>query len=153
SAVIQEIEERVWSYFADMRLLQEPTLYDHLVLSLRPRDVIATFNWDPFLADAVARNVDRAPMPQMLFLHGNVRVGRCSEHGIKYLIEQECDACGAALEPTRLLFPIRKKDYASDPIVQAQWDHLKFSLREAFTLTIFGYGAPTTDVEALELMG
>jgi cyclic nucleotide-binding protein len=25
------------------------TLYDHLVLSLRPKDVIATFNWDPFL--------------------------------------------------------------------------------------------------------
>ena len=37
-----QIESLVYSYFASLSLPDEPTLYDHLVLSLRPKDVIAT---------------------------------------------------------------------------------------------------------------
>lgn len=56
SKEIIEIEERVHDYFKDMRLPDEPTIYDYLVLSLRPKDLIATFNWDPFLYQAFIRN-------------------------------------------------------------------------------------------------
>jgi|SRR5690554_4033165 len=69
---IKEIESRVQEYFGDMRLPEEPTIYDHLVLSLRPRDLIATFNWDPFLYQAFCRNsVFTKDLPLMSFLHGD----------------------------------------------------------------------------------
>ncbi len=38
------IEDTVRRYFSDLELPDVPTIYDHLVLSLRPKDVIATFN-------------------------------------------------------------------------------------------------------------
>jgi hypothetical protein len=72
---ILEIEKRVYNYFKDMKLPNEATLYDYLVLSLRPRDLIATFNWDPFLFQAYNRNVKIADMPRLSFLHGNVAIG------------------------------------------------------------------------------
>src|SRR5215470_10827938 len=46
-AVQGELDEVVFDYFADLRLPNRPTLYDSLVLCLRQKDVIATFNWDP----------------------------------------------------------------------------------------------------------
>jgi hypothetical protein len=45
SALQKELEERVYDYFSAFELPDEPTLYDHFILSLRPKDVIATFNW------------------------------------------------------------------------------------------------------------
>lgn len=48
SEFIKEIEKRVFAYFNSMELPNEPTVYDYLVLSLRAKDAIATFNWDPF---------------------------------------------------------------------------------------------------------
>jgi hypothetical protein len=56
SSIRQGIEEAIYSYFASLRLPPELTLYDHLVLSLREKDLIATFNWDPFLYFACLRN-------------------------------------------------------------------------------------------------
>ena len=47
-----EAESIVRSYFRSLRLPSEPTLYDHLLLGLRAKDVIATFNWEPFLIQA-----------------------------------------------------------------------------------------------------
>ena len=41
-------ESRVAEYFASLELPNPATIYDYLVLCLRPKDVIATFNWDPF---------------------------------------------------------------------------------------------------------
>jgi hypothetical protein len=32
-----------------LELPDHPTVYDHLLLSLRKKDAIFTFNWDPFL--------------------------------------------------------------------------------------------------------
>jgi len=40
-----EIEAKVQAYFEALELPESPTLYDHLVLSLRDSDYIATFNW------------------------------------------------------------------------------------------------------------
>src|SRR6185503_14778703 len=47
--VLRGIEEAIYDYFDALRLPDRPTLYDHLLVSLRPRDIVATFNWDPFL--------------------------------------------------------------------------------------------------------
>jgi len=52
SKAIVTIEQRVRMYFEKLELPKAPTIYDYLVLSLRPRDLIATFNWDPFLYQA-----------------------------------------------------------------------------------------------------
>lgn len=75
SKEIKEIENRVHSYFKDMRLPDEPTIYDYLILALRPRDVIATFNWDPFLYQAFSRNAHVGDRPYVCFLHGSVALG------------------------------------------------------------------------------
>ena len=47
--LIEIIETKTLKYFSRMKLPSKPTIYDHLVLSLRKKDIIATFNWDPFL--------------------------------------------------------------------------------------------------------
>ncbi len=51
-----EIEAKVEAYFAALQLPESPTLYDYLILSLKESDYIATFNWDPFLAQAFQRS-------------------------------------------------------------------------------------------------
>src|SRR5258706_649635 len=69
SKSIKEIEKRVYNYFKSLKLPDEPTIYDYLVLSLRSRDLIATFNWDPFLYQAWTRNYDNGERPYIAFLH------------------------------------------------------------------------------------
>jgi len=59
-----EIESKVRGYFESLEMPDEPTLYDYLLLSLRETDLIATFDWDPFLARAFIRNRGVAAMPQ-----------------------------------------------------------------------------------------
>ena len=58
SPLLKEVEEIVYNYFSSLQLPDIPTLYDHILLSLRPKDIVATFNWDPFLFDAWNRNKD-----------------------------------------------------------------------------------------------
>ena len=151
-ALRQTLEEKVYEYFAGLALPQEPTQYDLLLLSLRPKDVVATFNWDPFLFDAYERNLGRAPLPQFVHLHGNVRIGYCPSHPHQGRNSEPCPDCGKTFQASRLLFPIEKKNYSSDPLIVGEWKFLKDSLREAFTLTIFGYGAPSSDTDAVTLM-
>src|ERR1700690_1135045 len=68
------IENRVSYYFSELRLPDRPTIYDYLVLSLRDKDLIATFNWDPLLIDAYRRNRSIKKLPRIAFLHGNVGI-------------------------------------------------------------------------------
>ena len=152
AAVVAEIEQRVDQYFAEMELPDQPTIYDHLVLSLRPKDVIATFNWDPFLYDACSRNSRVAGLPKVAYLHGNVRIGFCEKDRIKSRRGARCHLCDETLKPSRLLFPVEKKDYASAPFISAEWGLLHAALKNALVLTIFGYSAPTSDVEAIDSM-
>lgn len=49
---LKDIQSRVRSYFSKLQLPPVPTIYDYLVMSLRSKDLIATFNWDPFLYQA-----------------------------------------------------------------------------------------------------
>jgi hypothetical protein len=147
-----EIEFRVRSYFQSMALPEAPILYDYLLLSLRQHDLIATFNWDPFLARAYMRNRDVPNLPQLAFLHGNVEIAACIKDRVKGFRGDTCRKCGQPLNPTRLLYPVRNKDYKSDPVIANEWSVLEDFLNDAYMLTIFGYSAPTTDAAAVELM-
>ena len=149
----KELQRRMESYFGKLELPDGPTLYDLLVLSLGKNDIIATFNWDPLLAMAMERNVQsNLGMPQAVYPHGNVRIGYC-ERDKKYdRAGRSCTKCGEPYKDTPLLYPIRQKDYNKEPFVQAQWNTALRGLRQASVLTVFGYSAPKTDVEALKLV-
>jgi len=140
-----EIEAKVEAYFATLELPASPTLYDYLILSLRESDCIATFNWDPFLAQAFRRNRQIARVPKLLFLHGNVEVGLCPIDRVKGFRGDKCQKCGAPLQRSRLLYPVRQKNYNSDPFIEGEWKELENSLGRGYMLTIFGYSAPKTD--------
>jgi hypothetical protein len=149
AAAVAAIQSRVVEYFEALRL---PSLYDHLVLSLRPKDVIATFNWDPLLIEACIRTQALAPSPRVLFLHGNTGVAVCHTCELVRPRRWNCARCGRHPEPIPLLYPVHKKDYTSDPFIAREWEAVRGALQEAFVLTIFGYSAPTTDVEAVSLL-
>jgi hypothetical protein len=152
STFLKKLDETVYSYFSSLQLPEQPTLYDHLLLSLRPKDLIATFNWDPFLYDTWERNEFIAPLPQMAYLHGNVRIGYCFEHRIKGKNGRFCPECVRELTPSQLLYPVTTKNYSDDSFIGNEWKLLKIYLRNAFTLTIIGYSAPSTDKEAIDIM-
>jgi len=151
--VRESIDKKVSNYFSNLELPDKPTLYDHLVLSLRPKDVIATFNWDPFLWNALHRNHRLTNGPCALFLHGSVAISRCSNCEIVVSRSSvNCHKCGGQLEDIPILFPVTKKDYVSDPAIAGYWRTLKRAMKEAWAFTVFGYSAPKTDVEAIELL-
>jgi len=150
--LLAQIESEVSAYFGGLALPDEPTLYDYLVLSLREKDVIATFNWDPFLFQACQRNYGRAPLPHILYLHGNVAMGYCERDRIKGPIEGHCMKCDQPLTPSKLLFPMTEKDYAADTLIRGEWTDFERALESAYLLTIFGYGAPVTDARAVKAM-
>jgi hypothetical protein len=147
------IETSVHAYFAAMELPETATLYDRLVLSLRPCDAILTFNWDPFLFDAFDRNRHIAAPPLVYFLHGNVRIGACDEHPRPGLIGGACRTCGKSMAPVPLLYPVGNKDYTSNAYIAAAWSDARELLAEALTLTVFGYAAPVSDAAAVSLLG
>jgi len=148
------IEEKVYSYFKDLKLPNTPTIYDYLVLGLREKDIIATFNWDPFLLQAYMRNevVTGNRRPRIAFLHGNVMVGVCKEDKVAGINGQTCSRCKNLLTPSRLLYPVKRKDYNSDLYIKTEWDVLRHHLNYGYFLTVFGYSAPKTDIEARKLM-
>ena len=152
SPLVKGIEETVYTYFNSLRLPERPTLYDHLLMSLRPKDIVATFNWDPFLFDAWNRNKDKVPVPEIVHLHGNVRVAHCPEHPAYGEHGMICPECSRELIPSRLLYPVTMKNYSDDTFIKTEWEVLKIGLKQGMTLTIFGYSAPTTDKEAIDLM-
>lgn len=152
SPLLQQIESRVRDYFSQMKLPDHATLYDLLVLSLTGKDAIFTFNWDPFLADAWERNQGVAELPPIFHLHGNVRLTYCRECDQSHLRVSHCVICGEPTESVPLLYPVKAKDYNSDPFIKGQWDAAQDCLADASLVTVFGYSAPATDVEAKTIM-
>ncbi|MGE4398167.1 MAG: hypothetical protein AB7D29_01490 [Campylobacterales bacterium] len=146
------LEKQVYNYFAEMELPDNPTLYDHLLLSLREKDFIATFNWDPFLVQAYRRNGRRFKLPRLLFLHGNVEVGYCPNGHTMGNKGSFCSSCGEQFKQTQLLYPISEKNYHLDEFISRQWATLQDLLKHTFMITIFGYDAPSSDARAIELM-
>ncbi len=154
AALLFELERRVSDYFAAFELPDEPTLYDHLLLSLRRKDTIATFNWDPLLVQAYERNMSRTDeLPAVVFLHGCVAVGYCPEHaGHGGRPGATCPQCGRELVQTPLLYPVPNKDYLSNTFIAGQWSATRRALQEASLLTVFGYSGPRSDSDAVRLL-
>lgn len=150
--LLQALESKVRAYFEEMVLPDEVTIYDQLLLSLREKDLVASFNWDPFLPLAVKRNRRLRRLPKVAFLHGNVAVGSCLHDRRSGFLDQQCSICGKPFAPSKLLFPVKQKNYSDDPFVHAEWERLRWFLSHAYFVTIFGYSAPVTDVEAKTLM-
>lgn len=150
--LVRRIEATVRRYFSGLSLPEHCTLYDRLILSLREKDLIATFNWDPFLLQAYRRNADAGRLPQLAFLHGNVGLGFCGKHRVAGYLDTRCPTCRNPLTPSRLLYPVRNKDYSRDPLIAAEWAVLKSHLAHSYLLTVIGYSAPATDVEARDML-
>jgi hypothetical protein len=64
-----------------MQLPDAPTIYDYMILALRSKDLIATFNWDPFYIKHIleVKNLQKTKRPNLSFLHGNVAIGYSSK--------------------------------------------------------------------------
>lgn len=147
------VEHALFEYFSQLAIPEEPNLYDHLVLALRRKDLIATFNWDPLLLQAYRRvGGSKAELPRLAFLHGNVGIGYCPEHRTSGLHDDNCSVCGAQRTPAPLLYPIADKDYSANEFIANEWRSLENGLRSAFMLSIFGYSAPKADALAIAIM-
>ena len=150
--ILDDLDAAIRSYFSPLSLPDQPTIYDYLVLSLRPKDLIVTFNWDPLLPQAYRRwrHLGRV-LPQLAFLHGNVDVGVDYNTRTVGFISDASD-WGITLHPTPLLYPVEHKDYNADPFVAEQWRMTTAHLTKAYYVTVYGYSVPTTDVEARALL-
>lgn len=147
------LEGLVESYFLTLSLPKSPTIYDYLILSLRRKDVIATFNWDPFLIQAYRRSLRVTDsLPMLVFLHGSVAHGFCEKDRNSGARGAQCSICGDTFSPDRLLFPLAQKDYSTIPAIAHAWDVVCEALKSSLILSIFGYGAPKSDVDAVRLL-
>ncbi len=154
SKKLEIINRKVFDYFLNLELPDEANLYDILHLCLREKDVIATFNWDPFLMQSRIRlcKLGVTKFPKLFFLHGNVTVGYCSKDKVSGVVGAKCKTCGNPFKPSRLLYPIENKNYQDRDFIQREWEAIRFFLKGCFMFTIFGYGAPKTDIEAVKLL-
>lgn len=150
---INKIQNIVEKYFEQLELPEKPTIYDHLILSLREKDLIATFNWDPLLIQACLRNKNLGlSLPRLLFLHGNIKIGYCEGHKVIGILGGKCKKCGNFYTRSPILYPIKKKEYIKNSFIANEWQQLKLGFQQAFMITIFGYSCPKTDTEAMSAM-
>lgn len=150
----EEIENCVFDYFNFFTIPDEPTIYDFLLLSLREKDLIASFNWDPILIQAGNRLIEKGlilnnRLPKTVFLHGNVGVIYDPNKKAVSMHSRYDSNLG---EKCSLLFPVAQKDYTNNVVIKDSWAMVKEYLRRAYILTIFGYSAPKTDIEAVETL-
>ncbi|MBU4400124.1 MAG: hypothetical protein KKE86_12415, partial [Planctomycetes bacterium] len=106
------------------------------------------------LADAyerLAEKVSLSNLPNIFHLHGNVRVSFCEHCNMAMQKADVCDTCGMSMTPTRLLYPVERKDYTDGPYLTIQWEQFREFIGRALIITIFGYSAPTTDQEAMAI--
>jgi hypothetical protein len=148
----ERLETAIFDYFVGMEIPDYVTLYDELLLTLRAKDIVATFNWDPLLVQAYRRNQHFGQLPRIVFLHGNVAIGYCEKDRVKGYYNQRCNVCREPLTRSPLLYPIRDKKYNANPFIAGEWAEIQAHLQRAYILTIIGYGAPASDVNARELM-
>ena len=146
------LDDAIYDYFSKLKLPDEPTIYDLLILGLTKDDLIATFNWDPLLIQAYERCYSITDnLPKMAFLHGNVALGYCPDCLDYGDVDNHCPTCGKKFERSKLLFPIKNKDYNNHELIKGFWKGTQDYIRTASMITVFGYGAPSSDVEAIKL--
>lgn len=147
-----ELERRIYNYMSEYTIPDAPTVYDFLILSLTSKDLVATFNWDPLLIQAYCRVMKYTDnLPELAFLHGNVAVGFCEEDNIMGNVGKTCK-CGKSLHPIQLLYPVKKKDYTGEVAIAKSWKTLQNAIEIAYMVTIFGYSAPKSDIEAIAML-
>lgn len=151
--VKNNLEDGIRQFIEKFCLPDTATIYDYLILSLSKKDLIATFNWDPLLVQAV-RRVSKFTQntPKVVFLHGNVASGFCSKCNFLGNKGIKCPKCGSQLKDVPLLYPVKEKNYRESDAISAAWDCLEQYLSQAFMITIFGYSAPISDNAAIDLM-
>lgn len=149
--IADEVDNQVRRYFGTLQIGEETTIYDRLLLGLRDKDLVASFNWDPLIVQSEERLrlMGIHSLPRVVFLHGNVAIGVCLEHSTAGMAGGVCEVCGQRLEPSPLLYPVTEKDYESNGFIRHAWEMLSLHLKHASLLTIFGYRAPETDVAAI----
>lgn len=150
---VAQLEQALYDYFSVLELPENPTIYDFLVLSLTDKDAIATFNWDPLLIQAYVRcHRFTNNLPHIFCLHGNVGIGYCAEHVEFGSIDAICPICRNRFPSTKLMYPVNKKDYNSDEYIKQCWEATEIMIENSYMLTIFGYSAPSSDIEAVKLL-
>lgn len=149
-----QLEDAIFSYFSKLQLPDEITIYDKLVLALTSKDLIATFNWDPLLIQAYNRaSKITKNRPKLTFLHGNVAIGYCEKcNHFGALQRGKCNNCGTPYQKSPLLYPVKHKDYNTNFFIKQEWNILTNFLNRAKMVTIIGYSAPKSDVEAAQLL-
>lgn len=76
----------------------------------------------------------------------------CEKDTVVGISGRNCSRCGQPFVPSKLLYPDKHKVYLLDRFIKSEWDILRRYLGKAYYLTVYGYSAPKTDVEARSLM-
>lgn len=148
----KELEYAIGEYFRKLEIPDEVTYYDYLILSLTSKDVIISFNWDPFLMQAYRRNLSVGNLPGLIFPHGNAGVGICHRCNVLGYANCLCPNCLKELKQMPLLYPVGQKNYNDKPVIKSQWRMAAEKLERAAGITVYGYGAPITDREVVDLL-
>ena len=131
------------------------------------RRVLRTFNFDVFDLLNTQINIPLSlslkswdfelgyniNLPNALFLHGNVAVGICNNckiKGFKYNVI--CHHCHRPYSDMKLLYPVENKNYSFDVSIDEEWKILREYFKISLYVTIFGYSAPKTDINAREIL-
>lgn len=148
-----KLEKLIYEYMSSLGPIGM-NLYVKLLLSLTNRDVIATFNWDPFIVESykMVSQYLTHDMPKLLFLHGNVGMGYCSKCKIVGYKGDICSSCGSPFVKMPLLYPITNKNYSDDIYIRNAWIDLGKAIEHAMVITFFGYSAPRSDIDAMNMI-
>ena len=151
---LKELEKGICGYFRKLLIPYAPTIYDYLLLSLRSKDFIFSFNWDDLIVQAYLRvSTITKNLPKLYFLHGNVAMGYCDCcPNLYHIADKFCPKCHRKLKQQSILYPITNKNYEKDKSISNAWDDFLIVLQSCSILTIFGYGAPPSDSAAIEKM-
>lgn len=151
TTTIKALNDATRSYFEGIRLPDQVTPYDYLLLSMRAKDMIVSFNWDPLLPQAYRRWRHLGDvLPEIVFPHGNVDLALHRENRQMAFTGDVVGKSG--FERCQLLYPVEKKNYTDDAFIAEQWNVATGTLGGAYFVTVFGYSAPATDVEARKLL-
>ncbi len=64
----------------------------------------------------------------------------------------QCPICSSPRKDVPLLYPVQQKNYSDDIYINGIWESARYFFREAFVLTVFGYSAPESDIDAVEVL-